>query len=404
MVKRGLFSIFWVLMNMAVFVQRGVCAPESDPFMDVSRRYSLARMEIINKALDNAQQQAQQRPRALPQQTVLDVQKKETEPEFQKGVDDTTALYPSREDEAFRGELQQKRGKETPSAERWLTGGLQIMTGYRQGEFDWNIAGTIQGGSPNIISELTWSDIKMTQIKAKGNITLMNRLVIDGTAAYADIYSGDNQDSDYLGDDRTGEYSRSNNKSDDGEVMDLSGGVGYKLYLGPEPHLFEVDHLWLTLLGGYSYHEQNFVMTDGFQTIPATGPFDGLHSSYWAEWEGPWAGFELFGDRNKISGFFRFEYHLADYYGSANWNLRSDFQHPKSYEHTTDGQGFVFNMGGSYHITNFWSVDFNADFQDWETCKGIDRTFFSSGSIGETQLNEVNWQSQAFMLSSTYLF
>lgn len=388
MVKRGLFSIFFVLMNMAVFVQRGVCAPESSPFMDVSRRYSLARMEIINNALDNAQRQAQQRPRALPQEP----------------VEDTTSLYPSHEDEAFRGELQQTREKETPSLDRWLTGGLQIMTGYRQGEFDWNIAADIFGGSPNVLSELTWSDLKMSQIRSEMDIVLFDRLVIDGMAAYADIYSGDNQDSDYLGDNRTSEFSRSNNKSDDGEIMDLSAGVGYKFYLGPDPHFFEVDHLWLTLLGGYSYHEQNFVMTDGFQTIPATGPFAGLHSSYWAEWKGPWAGFELSGNKNKVSGFFRFEYHLADYYGSANWNLRSDFQHPKSFEHESDGYGLVFNVGGSYHITDAWRLDFNADFQDWETDKGIDRTFFSSGSIAETQLNEVNWQSQAFMLGGTYLF
>ena len=46
------------------------------------------------------------------------------------------------------------------------------------------------------------------------------------------------------------------------------------------------DHIWFTLLGGYSYHELNLIVTDGVQTIPATGSFAGLHSSYWAEWDG----------------------------------------------------------------------------------------------------------------------
>jgi hypothetical protein len=287
---------------------------------------------------------------------------------------------------------------------RLLKADLQILTGFRQDDFDWNIAADLQGGTPNILSELTWSDLSMTQIKTKGRLTFKDHFVLDGMAAYADIYSGENQDSDYSGNNRTSEFSRSNNSSDDGEAMDLSAGVGYKIYLGREPYLLNVDHLWLTVLGGYSYHELNLVMTDGFQTIPATGAFTGLHSSYWAEWDGPWFGTELFGKKNKLSGLFRFEYHWADYYGSANWNLRSDFQHPKSYEHLADGRGLVFNLGTAYHFNDRWSLDFNADIQDWKTTKGIDRTFFSTGTISETQLNEVHWGSYAVMFGTTCRF
>lgn len=127
---------------------------------------------------------------------------------------------------------------------------LQILTGFRQDDFDWNIAGDIQGGSPNILSELTWPDLSMTQIKAKGRILLKDHLVLDGYAAYADIYSGKNQDSDFLGDNRTSEFSRSNNASDDGEAEDLSAGVGYRFFLKNVPSLLEVDTLWLTVLGG----------------------------------------------------------------------------------------------------------------------------------------------------------
>lgn len=288
--------------------------------------------------------------------------------------------------------------------DRFLKADFQILTGFRQDDFDWNIAGDIQGNSPNVLSELTWSDLSMAQIKTKGHIILHNQIVLDGMAAYADIYRGENQDSDFSGNNRASEFSRSNNSSDDGEAMDLSAGVGYKFFLGGTPSLLNVDHLWLTILGGYSRHELNLVMTDGVQTIPATGAFAGLHSNYWAEWEGPWTGFELFGKRNKISGLFRFEYHWADYYGSANWNLRSDFQHPKSYEHVANSRGLVFSLGAAYHIDDFWSLDINADIQDWETTEGIDRTFFSSGTTSETRLNEVNWESSAIMLGAACRF
>jgi hypothetical protein len=248
----------------------------------------------------------------------------------------------------------------------------------------------------------------MTQIKAEAGIILEDHYVLDGMIAYADLYDGNNQDSDYFGDERTLEFSRSNNKSDDGEALDWSAGAGYRYYLDPQQGilegLFPADDLWLTVLGGYSYHELNLIITDGFQTIPAIGSFAGLHSSYWAEWDGPWAGIELIGSKSKLFGTFRFEYHWADYYGSANWNLRSNFQHPKSFEQEADGRGLVFNLGAGYKLTNNWVLDFRFDIQEWKTDPGIDRTFASSGTITEIRLNEVNWESKAFMLGSTFVF
>lgn len=359
--------------------------------------FELARARIIEETMNRLEREMEdsklsQRTESWQTETDLPEPAREDIEDLEPAAD----YFNSKEPEDFSG------GTEEPG--RLLQADLQIFTGFRQDNFDWNIAGNIQGGSPNILSELTWSDLSMTQIKAKGRLIFKDHLVLDGYAAYADIYSGENQDSDFSGNNRTSEFSRSNNSSDDGEAEDLSAGAGYRFFLGGGPPLFEVDHLWLTILGGYSRHELNLVMTDGFQTIPATGSFTGLHSNYWAEWEGPWTGFELFGKKKKLSGLFRFEYHWADYYGSANWNLRSDFQHPKSYEHTADGVGFVFNLGTAYHFNDRWSIDLNADIQDWETGKGIDRTFFSSGTISETQLNEVNWDSYAIMLGAACRF
>ena len=289
---------------------------------------------------------------------------------------------------------------------RFLQADLRLMGGWRWDDFNWNIASDITGtATPNILSELTWSDLKMTQLAAERNIVLGNRFVFDGMFSYADIYKGDNQDSDYLGDDRKLEFSRSNNNSSDGEAMDWSVGGGLRFYLKTNEDLFAVDKLSLTVLGGYSKHELNLIITEGFQTIPAWGAFGPtLHTSYWAEWEGPWLGFEVEGAKDKLFGTFRFAYHWADYYGSANWNLRPDFRHPKSFEHIADGMGLVFNLGASYHLTDDFTLDLRADIQQWEASKGIDRTFFSDGTSSDIRLNQVNWESKAFMLGSTYHF
>ena len=50
-------------------------------------------------------------------------------------------------------------------------------------------------------------------------------------AAYSWIFDGKNQDSGYAGGDRTLEFSRSNNNSDEGNMLDASFGIGCLLIL-----------------------------------------------------------------------------------------------------------------------------------------------------------------------------
>lgn len=84
--------------------------------------------------------------------------------------------------------------------------------------------------------------------------------------------------------------------------------------------------------------------------------------------------------------------------------MRTDFIHPKSFEHIADGRGLVFRMGFDYKFNDHWAVNFSSDIQDWKTDAGIDRTFFAVGSVGETRLNEVNWDSISGMFGAKYSF
>ncbi|MCA9400093.1 MAG: TonB-dependent receptor, partial [Candidatus Omnitrophica bacterium] len=160
----------------------------------------------------------------------------------------------------------------------------------------------------------------------------------------------------------------------------------------------------VTFLAGYSYHEQNLRISEGFQAIPASGPFSGLNSTYQTEWKGPWLGFELEGWVKKYQGFVRLEYHWADYYAEADWNLRDDFAHPVSFTHEADARGLVFGAGGNYQVHPDWLVGLNFDLQNWETGLGLDRTYFSDGSTIDTQLNVSKWRSWAANLAATYRF
>ena len=175
----------------------------------------------------------------------------------------------------------------------WFEPALSLSTGLRSDNLDWNIASNATGTStPNILSELTWDDLKIYQLAlafesrfaraANGQKVLFMR----AKASYGWIYDGKNQDSDYLGDNRTLEFSRSNNSADDGEVWD--GSIGF----GPR-FTFATNHLEMMPLVGYSYHAQHLTITEGFQTVPPLGSFSGLDSSYDTEWYGPWVGLDF---------------------------------------------------------------------------------------------------------------
>ena len=269
--------------------------------------------------------------------------------------------------------------------------------GYRSDDIDWNIAGDTAGNNPNILSELTWSDLKIYQLQAEGKV-ILEWLYLRGSIGFGWILDGDNQDSDYLGDNRTFEYSRSNNSADNGNVMDASVGVGYPFKPG-------AGWLRMTPLLGYSLYEQNLTITNGFQTIPPDGSFSGLNSTYDAKWKGPWVGIDLSIEASRrLALFGSFEYHRADYDAEANWNLRTDFGHPKSFEHDANGKGIVVSAGGSYAISKNWLINANIDYREWSTDAGTDRIFFADGTTSDTHLNEVNWSSYSAMLGIIFRF
>ncbi len=202
-----------------------------------------------------------------------------------------------------------------------------FSTGYRVDDFNWNIAGDIYGNNPNILSELTWNDIEIYQIKFHFKTILHGVCYLRGSSGFGWIFNGESQDSDYSGDNRTSEFSRSINSADDGNILDVSLGIGYQF-------TFRLDSFGITPLIGYSYHRQNLTITNGIRIIPPTDPFPGLDSTYVAEWNGPFLGLDFtLKLNNKHTVFAEIEYHWANYYAKADWNLRSDFAHPKSFEH-----------------------------------------------------------------------
>jgi hypothetical protein len=280
---------------------------------------------------------------------------------------------------------------------------IAVSAGQRKDNLNWSIA----GNGVNVLSELKWENLAITQLQAAGEFHLKNDRRLRARVGYGVIGSGTNQDSDYIGNNRTQEFSRSNNKAG-GDVLDASIGVGKMLRLRD---LSAGKSFYVTPIVGLSIHRQNLTMTDGVQTIslpPSTtlpGPFPGLASSYDTQWMGPWLGAEARVDTEQgWSMMANVEYHLAEYSAKANWNLRGDLAHPVSFRHTASGDGFVLSLGASYPVGKSWKINFTMEQHKWTTRAGNDKVYYADGTVGYARLNAVNWDSTAYNLGIVRYF
>lgn len=281
---------------------------------------------------------------------------------------------------------------------------IDFSTGLRNDDLKWNKAGNIEGKNPTVLSELKWSDLEIwqlgldTKFAVSGNDYDLLGFFMGFKFDYGQILNGKNTDSDYKGDNRTNEFSRIKSNSDDGDVLDIS------LFIGPDLTFNNPRYAIIPLIG-YSYHEQNLTLTDAFIETPPSGSYPGLDSRYETEWKGPWLGvfFEsLIGETLKVSS--QIEYHWADYSAVADWNLREEFQHPRSFDHQADGTGVLFDLNIDYLLSKNWQIGLQGTYQDWETDAGTERVYLTDGTVLSTRLNEVNWDSVSIGLKLIYSF
>lgn len=277
---------------------------------------------------------------------------------------------------------------------------LSLEAGYRQDDFSWNEAHP--SGSPNVLSELTWSNMDVAYGRILGDITFKDRYYLKGLAGVGGIVKGDNTDSDYASDNRGDEFSRSDNQAS-GDVRDFSLGMGVKLQWYDSS---VAKTITIIPLFGYAYHLQNLKITDGFQTKPATGAFSGLNSSYDAMWRGEWYGADLLFEINeKWSMDISFEYHPnARYSAEATWNLSTNFQQPLSFSHKAQGEGLYWSIGASYVWDKRWSFRVLAERFRWQNENGTDTTFLVDGTFVLLPLNEVTWDAAGVMFGVTRKF
>lgn len=283
---------------------------------------------------------------------------------------------------------------------------VSLGVGYRWDSVNWSFAGF--GGSPNVRSELTFDEMESLAISAGFKWRNESNLYLRGGLDYGSTLDGDVQDSDYDGNNRTLEFSRAYADGDGGSVFDASLGIGY-LFETP----LQRNNLVLKIapLVGYSYHRQDIEINDGWQLSYDdvygiyVDSITGLDSSYEAEWIGPWVGLDLeleLNERQSLRA--SLEYHWVDYEADANWNLRDDLMHPVSYEHESDGDGFIASLTYTHKYENQWFWTVGAKYSNFKADSGENVMYFSNGYWLGTRLNEVEWESYAIMVGIGFRF
>ena len=276
-----------------------------------------------------------------------------------------------------------------------------LTTGYRNDYLYFTIPGA--NNSPNVISELDWDNMHSVEVTGIYRWTGPSGFHIKAGGAAAYTVTGDHRDSDYAGDDKTLEYSRSHSDIDGSTMFDGTLGLGYRMDLlaGKRDTQFS-----LIPLVGYSYHVQHMRMHSSYYSInPSDYTLAGHNSFYEAVWQGPWIGIEAdlaFSGRHGIQA--SLEYHWADYEAEADWNLRSDLAHPLSFTQEADGEGYMASFSYWYKPHPRWEWLLGLAYKDMDTGSGSRVHYWADGTSTGYGFHGAEWRSWSLNFGFKYYF
>lgn len=251
-----------------------------------------------------------------------------------------------------------------------------ISAGRATEDFHWSIAGNSNGTSPNIYSELIWSDLEGTPFKLDAQWNFWKSFLVRTRITRMNINSGQVRDTDYEGDDRTQPVFDVTVDAGAGNISSFNGELGYRILKGKT---FQLNGF-----AGYTNTQQDLFLIDPKGTLDKR-----LRSTYFTTWQGVSGAIEATLRPGKVVHLTAHgTYHQVNYDATADWNLIETFQHPVSFEHRAKG----FGMEGSFQIKFFLAEDvgffLDATYGQWQTGKGTDILYLSDGQVQHTQLNE----------------
>jgi hypothetical protein len=237
--------------------------------------------------------------------------------------------------------------------------------------FSWSIAGNAAGTNPNILSELHWNRLRSAGASVTGTLNIKQLLSVGLAYTHTTYYNGNVTDTDYTLDDRNGQVFYIS--------LPVNDGYASRVGIRASTTLVQFRRLRIGLGATCTINSRYLVLRDKNQ----------LNSNYHATWSG--AGALAQADVKLIPGLelgVVLALSQVRYRADADWNLISEFNHPRSFAHRAKGYDYDGRASLTAALNRNLDAVFTAGGMQMATGTGTDRLYRSSGATTDTRLNE----------------
>lgn len=334
---------------------------------------------------------------------------------------------------------------------------LEVGVGYRQDTVKWKTKADLRnsysdscsdssegpfGGVDGLRSDVSWKNVNIWQIEAKGKYITCDNVYVRLSADYGWATGGKHKHKDYLriaGVEDSAEFELYSDNSSKvrGHVYDVKFALGYQFQLCD-------NSFSLTPLVGYSWHGQHFknggddygygsysgedYSSYSYDSYSSYSYYDSYSSGSCGSrnradtrWNGAFLGFDFdyvfgCGCESDWNLFGSYEFHWADFHGKTHRNFgflgEADYDGVNSYQHAKNAYGNIFDIGLRWDLCDCWTVALKGAFQWWWADSGRERhTFFDekAGDVGfkcsaSQHLHDVKWDSAAISIDVGMVF
>ncbi|TKC08734.1 hypothetical protein [Pedobacter frigoris] len=269
---------------------------------------------------------------------------------------------------------------------------VSLNTGLFREDFNWSIAGNMDGKNPNVLSELIWKNLEGIQYNINSSYFLSSKIALNASFTYGRISEGKVNDSDYLEDNRKQSVFDESFLSNKGYHQSANFNVLMKRDL--------TRKIAVTALFGYDNLVQKLYLLED----PNHPTDENLNSYYKNSWDGLQIGFDVRYSIGKVSfsGEARAGYYK--YNAIANWNLVPNFKKPISFEHKANAYKYGGSLHVSYLITRQLEINSGLDCTYGASLAGRDYAYFTDERTATTKFNGAELKSSFVELGLSFNF
>ena len=253
---------------------------------------------------------------------------------------------------------------------------------YRYDVFKWVIEDTYFPEKK--ASELIWKN-RILQPSIKIEIEPKeNQFTFLGQVKYGHILKNQSKSWDHDWDlkrDRTGsvisKLTSTTKSQATGNILDLSGAVGYSLNLFKE--------ILLTFFVGYDYSDYRNKDYGAHQLVykKTSRPSNEFFAKYNFKTQAPWLSLSLNAPLNeKFTIIPTIKYYSFKHIGKGYWIYRPDLKQDPSFKNTAKGQGLGFDLDFIYKYSDNLDLMLNLENKSFKMKKGKQEMFLNSRAIG----------------------